>query len=224
MVLLFDIDGTLLMAPKLGRVHFESAMQAQCGAELSTEGVRFAGRTDRSLARELLGMAGIAEPDHVMDRVLEDYAARFEAAIRPQDVEVLPGVRALLDRLGGHDHLSLGLLTGNVERTGWAKLRAADLHGRFGFGAFGSDHEDRNELPRFARDRAARSLGRDVTFGELVVIGDTAHDVACGKAVGAVTVGVCTGYVSRQSLVEAGPDLLLEDFTRPDTLLDLVGA
>lgn len=207
------------MAPGLGRLHFEDALRELCGREVSSEGVAFAGRTDRSLAREMLLRAGYESGlETAIDDVLEAYAHRVEEGIEPRDVTILPGVVDLLAALATNADLHLGVLTGNLERTGRAKLEAAALGGFFGFGAWGSDHEDRNQLPVFARDRAEVALGRQVPFETLVIIGDTEHDVACGRAVGARTVAVSTGWVSREALAETHPDLLLDDLTDSDTL------
>ena len=221
--LLFDIDGTLLTAPHVGRRIVESALARIAGSSVDSSSVSFGGRTDRSLARELLTLSGVKEPEAVMDVLLDQYARELEATLRPPDVRVLPGVTALLDALSTEEHLHLGILTGNLERTGWAKLRAARIDRFFGFGAFGSDHEDRNRLPHFARDRAAARMGgASIDFSQMVVIGDTVHDVACGKAVGAMTVAVCTGFEDPGRLAASEPDLLLDDFTRPEPLYDLV--
>jgi phosphoglycolate phosphatase-like HAD superfamily hydrolase len=218
-VLLFDIDGTLLLAPGLGRLHFEAALTGLCGRHVSAEGVSFAGRTDRSLAREMLLRAGYTDGiEQAISEVLDAYATRVEEGIDPADVRVLPGVRALLEALSLASHLHLGVLTGNLERTGQAKLAAASLDHYFDFGAYGCDHEDRNQLPLYARDRAQTALGRAVALDTLVVLGDTEHDVACGRAVGARTVGVCTGMVDHDSLRSAEPDLLLDDFRQTEAL------
>ncbi|MFT4603978.1 MAG: phosphoglycolate phosphatase [Rhodothermales bacterium] len=223
-VLLFDIDGTLLLAPSLGRRHFEAALTSLCGRHVSAEGVSFAGRTDKSLAREMLARAGYADGiEQAMSEVLDAYATLIEDGIDPADVRILPGVRVLLEALSSHENLHLGVLTGNLERTGQAKLAAARLDVFFGFGAYGSDHEDRNQLPVFARDRAQVAIGRDVPFETLIVLGDTEHDIACGRAVGARTVAVCTGLVDRDSLLNAQPDLLLDDFREPAALLAFLG-
>ena len=218
-VLLFDIDGTLLLAPGLGRRHFEAALTALCGRHVSAEGVLFAGRTDKSLAREMLVRAGYtSDIEQAITEVLDAYATIVETDVDPAEVNVLPGVRELLKALSLKENLHLGVLTGNLRRTGHAKLAAASLDQFFDFGAYGCDHEDRNQLPQFARDRAQESLGRPVPFESLIVLGDTVHDVACGQAVGARTVAVCTGLVDLDSLRDAKPDLLLNDFCQTEAL------
>jgi phosphoglycolate phosphatase-like HAD superfamily hydrolase len=223
-VLLFDIDGTLLLAPGLGRVFFEEALREVSGRSASAEGVQFAGRTDRSLAREMLSRAGypLSGLKNAIHDVLDAYATRLLEGIEPAAINVLPGVVELLDSLIPRETLHLGLLTGNLERTGRAKLRAAGLDGYFQFGAFGSDHEDRNLLPPFALSRANALVGAELGFDSVVVIGDTEHDILCGKAVGALTVGVCTGYVSRKSLEDQSPDVLLDDFSDSLALMALI--
>ncbi len=156
--------------------------------------------------------------EHAISEVLDAYATLLEDEIDPAEVRVLPGVRELLEALSQKTHLHLGVLTGNLQRTGHAKLAAASLDLFFGFGAYGCDHEDRNQLPAFARDRAQAVLGKPVPLSTLIIVGDTEHDIACGRAVGARTVAVCTGLVDRNSLRNAEPDLLLDDFRQPEAL------
>ena len=94
----------------------------------------------------------------------------------------------------------------------YLSLNRFKLGGYFRFGAFGDEHEDRGELARIALEKAERILGRPVRGDEATVIGDTPRDVACARAIGARAVIVATGLVSREELLDAKPDVLLESF------------
>ena len=223
-LLLFDIDGTLLTTNGIGRRALEAGLGAACGRPVSTEGVSFSGRTDPAIVGEALRRSGFseAEAQALAPAVFAAYTEQFRAALRAEDVEVLPGVAALLDRLATETDVVLGLLTGNLEATAHLKLDRAGLGGRFGFGAFGSDHLDRNALGPIALDRAEAATGRRFAARDVVVIGDTEHDIACSRALGARAVAVCTGRFTRHDLNPHAPDHLLDDLADADAFLEWI--
>ena len=148
--------------------------------------VEAAGRTDPHIARAILLQLGVSS-DRVDDR-LNDFrvAAAEEYARRcPRDLSsfVAPGIPELLEELAARDGAVLSLVTGNLEPIARMKLARGGIGGFFapGQGGFGSDHEDRTELPAIARRRAG---GRDQPYPreDTVVIGDTPHDIACARA------------------------------------------
>ena len=220
LILLFDIDGTLLQGHGVGRRALEAALLSLYGQTFDTHSVPFSGKTDAQIFRELL----TAAPDHGLDAAPEDHqidalhAAYLDEMGRrlPVDpVEELPGAAALVRQLDGGEH-TLGLLTGNLEPLAYGKVARIGLEATlFPFGAFGSDAEDRNALPAIAAERAAAHLGRDVAHDELVIIGDTPLDIACARAVGARVVAVATGYYDAGELAEA--DVVLESLEAFET-------
>ncbi len=214
-LLLFDIDGTLLTANRLGSRLFQEVLTRICGREISTRGVCFSGKTDPQIMREILSGAGYdpAETERIGARALRIYAARTRKAIRPELITVLPGVRKLLSTLSRSFNVRLALLTGNLEETAYLKVRAAGLAAYFPFGAFGSDHDERNELPAVAARRAFGHEGRRYRGRNMVVVGDSPRDVRCGRAAGARTVAVATGVTSFETLAREKPDVLLRDLT-----------
>lgn len=220
-LLLFDIDGTLLVTRGLGRRAVEAALSELCGRPVSTQGVRFSGKTDPQIFREVLAASGFdpAEAEALLPDVMARYAALLAPTLRPEYIDVLPGVPGLLAALADRDDVHLALLTGNLEPMAFAKLAAVGLDAYFAFGAFGSDHADRHRLPAVAVERAARHTGRRYSGKQVVIIGDTEHDVRCGRGIGAFAVGVCTGSYTRDDLAAHGPDLLLDDLTDPAALL-----
>jgi phosphoglycolate phosphatase len=210
MLLLFDIDGTLLSGAT------DAHREALLGALFTVHGVKAhsftralspAGRTDAELARAVLLDAGVsaARIDAEAAAVREE-CCRIYAQVCPEDLSqtVLPGVPELLQWLSAQQHVTLGLLTGNYEAVARLKLARAGI-GRYfptGQGAFGSDSEDRAALPAIARRRAGAS-GHPHPRSETIVIGDTPRDIACARADGVRVVAVACGPFAADELTDA---------------------
>ena len=211
MVLLFDIDGTLLQSHGVGRRSVAAALAEVVGETYDFSGVSFSGKTDPQIFREVLAGAaerGIDTAGATAEAFAAAYRRHMEAGLPGARVEALPGAVALVRQLAA-DGVGVGLLTGNIEPIAYDKVGRIGLgRGVFPFGAFGSDHADRNELPAIGARRAAAHLGRAVEHADLVVIGDTPLDVACARAVGATAVAVATGHYSADELSEA--DVVLD--------------
>ena len=223
MLVLFDIDGTLTRGGP-AREAFAHALERTFGAAGPVFDHDFSGKTDPLITRELLTEAGLPPADIAagLPRFCRRYVAELEARIAAHPVTALPGAHSLVGALAGLGDVFLGLVTGNLERGARLKLGSAGLSGHFAVGAFGSDHEDRNELPAIALRRASAHWGRPFHGGEAVVVGDTPLDVACGRAVGAATVGVATGRFSVAELEEAGADRVLPDLADGEAALEAV--
>lgn len=216
-VVLFDIDGTLLWSDGAGRRAIHAALTEVFGGTGPAEH-RFDGKTDRQIVRELMTLAGHdrAVIDARMARTLERYVSELHVALRHPDhpPQRLPGVAELLDALDARDDVVLGLLTGNVAPGADAKLRAVAIDpARFRVTAFGSDHEDRPELPAIAMRRAHELLGHELAGERFVVIGDTPADMTCGRGIGARAIGVATGRYGVDELLSHGADAAFPNLT-----------
>jgi len=213
-LLLFDIDGTLLLSGRAGVRGLALAMDRLYGRPDALDGVEMAGRTDRAIVIQVLRALGRDPDEGEIQRLREVYCECLAQEIhRPvaHPSGVLPGVGALLDALDSEARVSMGLLTGNFERGAAIKLGHFDLARRFPFGAFGDDHVNRRDLVPIALSRAGAHLGMEtMPARHAVVIGDTPLDVDCAKAHGAWAVGVATGGFDAASLAAAGADLVLE--------------
>jgi len=211
-LVLFDIDGTLLTADGAGRRAFHDALLEVYGTTGPIEGYSFAGRTDPQIARELLSRGGLDAERIVagMEGLWRAYLRNLEDEIARVDVHPLPGVHTLLERVEtAGEAVVLGLLTGNVAEGARLKLDRAGIgFGRFRVGAFGSDHADRPELPAVAVARAEALTGHVFRRKEIVVIGDTPFDIACGAHLGVRTVAVATGGHPAGELAACAPDYL----------------
>lgn len=221
MLVLFDIDGTLLTSNGAGRSAIEGALSRCMGRSVTSEGVSFSGRTDPAIVRDMLAGSGFStdEINSALADCLEAYADELTACLQPSDITVLDGVTDILASLRARPDTHLALLTGNLERTAWAKLRAAGLTHYFDWGAFGSDHHDRNRLPGVAAHRFHQRTGRVFPGCRTVIIGDTEHDITCARSGGAWAIAVCTGRADRQMLENHRPDLLLDSLSPMDPLL-----
>lgn len=219
-LVLFDIDGTLLTAAGAGKRAIHGALRDVFGG-IGPADYWFDGKTDPQIVRDLMRHEGHTDAviDARLDDVLTRYADRLGVELQdPSQVPMVhPGVPDLLDTLESHPEVILGLLTGNIESGATQKLQAVGLNpARFVIGAFGSDHERRLELPAIAETRARAKLGRDV---DVVVIGDTPADVACGAGAKRRAIAVATGRYTLAQLVACNPAAAFEDLSDTEAVL-----
>ena len=177
-----------------------------------------AGSTDSGIVR---GMLEHFSSDLTLDAFYEVYLSKLPSNLDSFAGRVLPGVDFLLDSIMRGDD-TLGLLTGNIAEGAWAKLSYYGLSDYFTFGAFGDDHYDRNLLGPVALDRANQHTEYIYQGENTIVIGDTPKDIACGKAMGAVTLAVATGGFSLAELIAYGADYAVEDLKSAEAL-DILG-
>jgi phosphoglycolate phosphatase len=223
-LVLFDIDGTLVLTGGAGMRAMNRACESVVGLADALDGIPVAGRTDWIILHDALRRI-----DRGLDASL--FASLRDRYVRHllDEIElpghgtkaVMPGIRELLDALAGRDDVFLGLLTGNFEQGARIKLEHFDLWRYFACGAFGDDAADRNALVPFALERARR-CGVDVPYEDVLVVGDTPHDVACALAVGAVPVAVATGSYSVDQLRDSGAEIVFEDLSDTQAFLALL--
>jgi phosphoglycolate phosphatase-like HAD superfamily hydrolase len=214
-LVLFDIDGTLVTAKGAGRRALRRALEQVFGTRGGLDDYDMSGKTDPRILSDLMEGAGIARD--VLRARLDDFYGTYAKILVEEigdgrDVVLMPGVADLVRRLAAVDGVTLGLLTGNIEQGARIKLRPTGLLPHFVCGAYGSDDPDRRCLPEFAVRRAHAVVGHAFRPDEVMVIGDTPHDIDCARAFGAVAVGVATGRFTREQLEADRPDLLFDDF------------
>ncbi len=222
-LVLFDIDGTLLWTDGAGRRSMEGALTEIFGHAGDTT-YRYDGKTDRQIAREQMRAAGVEDAliTARMDEVLHAYVQRLEQELDrdASTSRLCGGVLPLLDAVDAHAQATLGLLTGNVESGARRKLRAVGVDfERFRIGAFGSDHEERPQLPAVAQRRAEAFFGAPMPGDRMVIIGDTPADIHCGRALGVRAIGVATGRYSVDDLAAHHPAAVFETLHDTDAVL-----
>ncbi len=226
-LVLFDIDGTILLTAGAGRRAIVAALSEEVGSTAAFGQVRLDGKTDPQIVAELLEAAGHPGP-HGSDRlsaICRRYVEllAYELEQSTTCITVMPGVRPLLDRLEAEEGVVLGLLTGNVAQGAALKLRSAGLDpSRFRVGAYGSDSANRPELPPIAARRAEPYFGRVPSGAEVVIIGDTPADVSCGECIGARAVAVATGGYSAVDLAACGPHSVFDDLSDTSSVIDAI--
>jgi phosphoglycolate phosphatase len=222
-LLLFDIDGTLVSTGGAGVRALKLVIEKRYGVQDDLHDVEIAGRTDSGIAASILKKYGTNETNGNVEDFLDEYVGFLEQTISTTDGQILPGMSEILNQMKARPDRVLGLLTGNVKRGAELKLQHYGLWDFFEFGAFADDHHDRNQLGAFARARAEEKHGHDFDAAQIDVIGDTGHDVACGKAFGARTIAIATGSWSREQLAAHQPDFLFDDLANVGEVMRVLG-
>ena len=223
-ILLFDIDGTLLLSGRAGYRALTRAFAEMFGVPRGFDGIPVAGRTDASILSAALDRAGMEADGEARTRFHARYCELFVFEIQFPGPRkgLMPGVAELLRVLAGEETVRCGLLTGNFAKPARIKLEHFDLWRYFHFGAYGDDAPLRDQLVPIAVDRARRE---DVTVGapgDVVVIGDTPLDVRCAVAAGARSVAVATGSYDETALRQTLADTVLVDFSDTQGTLDVL--
>jgi phosphoglycolate phosphatase-like HAD superfamily hydrolase len=225
-LLLFDIDGTLVVTGGAGQRAMNRAFRDVFGIPDAFAGVELAGRTDTSILADALARQQMDVTADATSAFRSRYLVCLQEEVpRPgPNKRVLPGITDLLGALEPESHNFLALLTGNYCDAAEVKLGHFDLWRYFRCGAFGEDHGDRNALVPVALSRA-RSIGLPphVEQARVIVIGDTPRDVACAHAHGARCVGVATGEYSADALRGAGADVVFDDLGDTSAVLTALG-
>jgi phosphoglycolate phosphatase-like HAD superfamily hydrolase len=219
LLVLWDVDGTLVRTAGHGRFAFEEAFRAVVGRD--PDHVEYAGRTDKQIVQAMLG-SGHGD----MPKVLEELAAALELRKEVMAAEgyAYPGVPEVLEALHRRDDVINSLLTGNIQPNAVVKVSAFGLEEWLDFdvGAYGSDpHDERSDLVAVARERAA------VKYGEptgAVLVGDTPLDVRAAREAGARAVAVATGFADPEALRASEPDAYLEDLSDTEAAVAAITA
>jgi len=221
-LLLFDIDGTLLLTNGAGTRAANRAFEKIYGIKDAMTRIDAAGKTDPIILKEIF--LNELNRDYTQQEARELYKLYvpfLEEETGKCETTVMPGIPELLESLSPRKDMVLGVATGNIEKGAWIKLRSAGLDKHFKLGGFGSDSHSREHLILKARDRAKNHIAHQSDFERTFVIGDTPYDINHGRAAGAVTVGVATGSYSREELEEHNPDHIFDDLNNLEMVLSI---
>jgi phosphoglycolate phosphatase-like HAD superfamily hydrolase len=218
--LLWDIDGTLLTTARAGVFALEAAATEVLGSETTLKEIHTAGLTDAAIAEMIVERFGGGPDSERAERLLRAYERELPEALPRRTGGVLPGVIEILDDLRDEPGVASLLLTGNTPAGARAKLTHYGLWDHIAEGGMCTGPGTRAEIAERAREMALEQLGGQA---RLYVIGDTTHDVACGKAIDAFTIAVATGPVPIAELEAAEPWALLEQLPAPAEFRRLVG-
>jgi len=225
-LLLFDIDGTLLLSRGIPRTAFLKVLKNHFPHISDKTSVKFSGMTDPQIISQLLQANG----DHtfvsnqLLQQLFREFAVELSANLHINNPpDILPGVIKLLDILQRIPNSYLGLVTGNIIAGARIKLLAAGLYSYFPLGAFGSDHKDRNLLPPIAVKRAQQYYDTLFDKNDIWIIGDSIYDVRCAKANNLRSIALTTGFTRQNDLNSENPDFLLENLTDTEQILSIIG-
>lgn len=221
-LVLFDIDGTLVLTGRAGVRALDRALFDVLGHKNALEGISIAGRTDRAIITDALNAVGVGITDELVLMVRDAYCGHLGEEVdrdSPHPKLILPGVVAALDALApleASGDVAVGLLTGNFARGAEIKLGYFDLWRRFRFGAFGDHHVDRRDLVLLAVEAARAAGAGQFAPTQAVIVGDTPADVDCAHAHGAKAIAVATGGYDEAALKRTGAEVVVSDLLNWD--------
>ena len=221
LLVLWDVDYTLVSADGLGTRLYEAVFREMFGRELPAVAPK-AGRTDRAIVGDTLTLAGVSRAE--VGPFLAALARACAGGAVPGPVRPLPGAADAIAALASPG-IRQSVLTGNIRPLAALKLRRAGLgdHLDLDVSAYGDVHEVRAELVAVARQAAGRAYDADFSGSATVLVGDTPLDVEAALATGARAVAVATGSYSAAELTAAGAELVLPDLTDTARVLAAVG-
>jgi phosphoglycolate phosphatase len=225
-LILFDIDGTLVLTGGAGARAMSLAFEDVLGIRDAFRGTPMAGRTDSWILAAAAAAHGVPSDSPALARFRDVYLEHLAIEIEKPGASrkgIMPGIRELLDALAGRDDAYLALLTGNFEAAARIKLEHFDLWRYFSCGAFGDDAPDRNGLLPRAVATIAACGGPSFAATDAVVIGDTPLDVACAAHSAARSIGVATGNHTIDELRAAGADAVFVDLSDTQAVLRAIG-
>jgi phosphoglycolate phosphatase-like HAD superfamily hydrolase len=212
-LVLFDIDGTLVHCGPTPKRVFKQGLIDTFGTAGPIDNWIFDGKTDPMIVRELMAEAGVPCTDELVNKALDIYAQGITKELPGEaNKKIYPGVINLLEELIKQPVL-LGLLTGNIQKGARAKLGSLDLWRYFSFGAFADDSSVRKELADIAVQRAYEMTGQQFSGKQIVIIGDTEHDIKCGQHLGAKAIGVGTARSTVKERLTHGADHAFDDLS-----------
>lgn len=223
-LLLFDIDGTLVSTDGMAGRLMLKALEEEIKKPIEYELKVFVGSTDRLILRNFIDSAQV-QVDNIeltIDRVLNRYLQYLNEKMSSIDnVKILPGVKELLTILVNDENVLMGLVTGNIKKGAYSKLRLAKLHDYFSIGAFGDDAVDRNELPPIAIRRAEDFFKAQFKKENIWIIGDSPKDIICAKTNNLRSLAVATGWHTKDELLQLQPDIFLSSLSKTEDVLNI---
>ena len=223
-ILLFDVDGTLLLSGGAGTRALTRAFEELFGVPDGFTDIPVAGRTDPVIFDDALMRAGLTASVAARGQFQDRYCDLLEEEIVYAGPRkgVMPGVRDLLSELATRQEICCALLTGNFARSARIKLEHFELWRFFACGAYGDDAAARDHLVPIAVERARRCGVEVLASTQVVVVGDTPADVQCARAAGVRSVVVATGGFDQRALRACGAGAVLPDLSDTSAFTDLL--
>jgi phosphoglycolate phosphatase len=229
MLILFDIDMTLLETKHIGIDCLGHAGRTLFSPNFTIEGIVFGGALDPVIISDMLQLNNIEPTDEHIQMMRVGYREHLESLSKVRSVaRPLPGAHDLVFATASDPSKpAVGLLTGNYPETGEIKLRAAGFDpSLFTINAWGDSSPYspplRSHLPPVAIRRYSALKSMEIDPQSVLIIGDTIHDVSCAKDNGCRALAVATGHASFDELVAAGADHTLNDLTDTEGIIEWI--
>ena len=221
-LVLFDIDKTLLVGSSFHYVALKNALSEVYGIEDPKSLVNMQGMTDLKIICTTLTIENVALKTikSGLNQCMQLMYQNFKHALDKKDLNVLNGVKPLLEDLEDHE-IPMGLVTGNMEAIAWLKLEKVGLNKFFQFGGFGDRVLTRSSLVENALKKSREKLGL-IDKQNIFLIGDTPRDIVGGQKFDVNTIGVATGDFSEEELFAAGADYVLEDLRGKERVMNII--
>lgn len=216
-VLLWDIDGTLLRGRKAAVTAWQAAVQAELEADIDWQALDTSGATDVSIALQICAQAG--REAEAAPALLARYVEELAVCLQDNPAIALPNVREVLAHVAAASGYANFLLTGNLRRAAEVKLSSCGLAEFCWDGAFGESGPERNQVAAAARRLVNQTWG---DTAPLLVIGDTPRDIAAARFIDAAVIAVASGAHSVESLARHQPDYLLPALPKPEEFTGIV--
>lgn len=215
---LWDLDETLVTTAGAGERSIVQSAHKHWSVDVDLSLIPYAGCTDRRIGQLICKHFGISENESTLRAYLDDFVNFVSEELPVSDARILPGVLQVVEAAHASPVHWQGLLTGNLRAAAEVKLVPFDLWNYFPFGAFADDAIERLHLGPIALERASECSG--VTFApeEVIVIGDTPHDVACAHAIGVRSLAVASGRFTPEQLAVCEPTCLVRSLEEPAAL------
>ncbi len=215
-LVLFDIDGTLIY--HVGKdmtigAKYRYVFEKLYGRQIDVAKWKYHGHIDRSILLDLAHQYYVLKEDIIRDMPL--IGATFidffkTSAEKGTLIVAIPEAARIVRQLSVLKDVRIGIITGNMERLAHWKLRHVGIDRYFHFGLYGEEADDRIALAKKVFLKAQKYFKTVFAPGDITIIGDTIHDVRCGKAIGAYTIAVTTGGHQLDRLKAEAPDMLVE--------------
>lgn len=221
-LVLFDIDGTLISNSNAGIQAYIAAIEHCCGVKVALGDYVTDGKTDLMIMGELMKRHGIDTDSVDMNRLIDAYLSALPSKLTQDSGFILPGVIELLIELSEDQEFIVGLATGNLEDGAREKLSVHDLYKYFTVGGYGSDAADRSKMIAAGIAKAKAQTKNPIR--KIVVIGDTPMDISAGKDNEAIVIAVATGKFGMQELERLGADYTISDLKDTKSIIAILSS
>lgn len=223
-LVMFDIDGTLLQANAIDDDCYIQTAQSQFAVEtLNSDWHSYPHVTNSGITEALHQQClGSAASPMFLEQFRSAFTHRIQAAIAadPQSCKAITGAIAFLNYLRQRNDIALAIATGGWHSCAQAKLAHAQLPTSEIPFASASDAQEREVIMAIAHDRALAHY-KISQFKQRIYIGDGVWDVTASQTAGYQFIGIATGKKA-EAIAQAGAKHVFPNFSPADKILQTI--